>query len=429
MDQKREFFLKAWVPRGLVCLAENIEEPRVTSEGLCPLKIGWEAGRISSIGLIDDLEAFPSNLLLPRLLEPHAHLDKAFTWRKFPNLLGRYNNALELNLKEFQTRTFSSVRERAKNALFLALRHGVRALRSHVDSIGPSSEASWEVLLDLRKEWKSFIDLQLVALVPLEYWSTRQGEILAARVASCGGLFGGVFAPPFNGNNDNSRLIKLLKLANKFGCAIDLHIDESQINPAAGLQQLIHALKQLKITVPITCSHSSSMGLLPSNRLRRLAEQLEIYGVNVIALPLTNAWLLGRNARATSCKRPLAPIQQLQQAGVTVAVGGDNVQDPWFPIGNFDPIALMAYALPIAQLAPWQRLGLAPFTTSAAYLMGLDWDGTIKLGSPADLLVLEADSWVGALAAPPSRKVLVAGRWLDDTSISHQNFNNFWTNE
>ena len=41
-------------------------------------------------------------------------------------------------------------------------------------------------------------------------------------------------------------------------------------------------------------------------------------------------------------------------------------------------------------LAPaWQRQGLAPFTTAAARVMGLDWDGVLRPGCPADLVVLE----------------------------------------
>ena len=131
----------------------------------------------------------------------------------------------------------------------------------------------------------------------------------------------------------------------------------------------------------------------------------------MVALPLTNGWLLGQSPEATPLRRPLAPIRQLQRAGVRVAVGGDNVADPWFPAGDFDPLALMASCLPLAQLAPWQRLGLSPFTTAASAVMRLGWDGRIGCDAPADLIVLEADSWSEALRRPPERRVLIGGRW------------------
>ena len=123
-------------------------------------------------------------------------------------------------------------------------------------------------------------------------------------------------------------------------------------------------------------------------------------------------WLLGNQDGLTTPERPLAPIRLLQQAGVPVAIGGDNVQDPWYPGGDFDPIELLRFAAPAAQLAPWRRLGLVPFTSAAARLMGLDWDGVLRLGSPADLVVLGASSWSELLARPPQRRILRQGVWL-----------------
>jgi len=260
-----------------------------------------------------------------------------------------------------------------------------------------------------------------VALVPLEYWSTPKGQMMAARVAKEGGFLGGVLVPPFDRNLYGSLLLQLLKLANKFNCGIDLHIDESHTHPGAGLKTLVQLLDQNKINVPITCSHASSMGLLPERDLRRLADRLSHHQVNVVALPLTNAWLLGRQERVTPAQRPVAPISQLQQAGVSVAIGGDNVQDPWFPLGNFDPLALMSMSLPLTQLAPWNRLGLAPFTTSAAAVMGLEWDGTISPDSPADFVLLEASSWSEVLSTSPLRKILIDGSWLAETAIPANN--------
>ena len=113
-----------------------------------------------------------------------------------------------------------------------------------------------------------------------------------------------------------------------------------------------------------------------------------------------------------------------------MAVASDNVQDPWFPGGNFDPLGLMAQSLPLAQLAPWRRTDLAPFTTAAARLMGLDWDGTFQPGAPADLLLLkDTVSWSGALANSPNRCVLVRGRWLVNNSTSPIETSQFPTTE
>ena len=414
MSQERKGCLEAWVPRGLLTREVDVLAARVTAEGLCPLRICWQDGRLCSFELIDADVLSPKRLLLPRLAEPHAHLDKAFTWLEFPNLQGTYRGALVANRKEHQSRTCDRVRQRAQRSLNLALKYGLRAIRSHIDSVGPATDSSWEALLDLQRQWQEWIDLQWVALVPIEYWSSQEGQQLAARVADVGGLLGGVLVPPFDPGKTRDALRQMLQLADRLGCGIDLHIDESQSHPAAGLKQLLLVLDCMSITVPITCGHLSSMGLLSPGAMRRLADRMAHHRLNVVSLPLTNGWLLAKQPRRTPVERPLTPIHQLQLAGVTVAVGGDNVQDPWFPAGNFDPLALMAFSLPLAHLAPWQRLGLAPFTTAAAKVMNLSWDGTLQPGSPASLLLLEAGSWAEALAAPPHRQVIVDGNWLQD---------------
>ena len=236
---------------------------------------------------------------------------------------------------------------------------------------------------------------------------------MASKIAAKSGLLGTVITPPFERSIIYDSIIQMLELANRLNCALDIHIDESQEYPAAGIKQLIRALDDFKCHVPITCSHASSMSLLHSRELTVISEQLAKHEVQVVALPLTNAWLLGRHPSKTPFERPLAPIYQLQKAGVDVSVGGDNVQDPWLPIGNFDPISLMSFSVPIAHLTPWTRLGLAPFTTAPARLMSLNWDGIIDVGGPADLMLLEASSWAEALSSPPSREIFIKGELLN----------------
>ncbi len=402
--------LKAWIPRSLLEPSAGSGPPPVTREGLTPVQLSWSEGRLlPPIPL--DLEAAPQHLALPRLVDPHVHLDKAFSWGDYPNLSGTYDGALAANLQEHQSRSESAVLVRGERALQRACCHGLRAMRSHIDSLGPGAEPSWRALLQLRERWRDRIDLQLVALVPVAHWSTPEGEHLAQQVAEWGGLLGGVLSPPCGGAAVRQQLKALLVLADRFGCAVDLHIDEADRDPGAGLQQLLRVQEQLHCRQPITCSHASSLALLPQRQLRRLAERMADARLQVVALPLTNGWLLGRVPDATPVQRPLAPIQQLQRGGVRVAVGGDNVADPWFPGGDFDPLALMAASLPLAQLAPWQRLGLAPFTTAAAETMQLSWNGVLREGAPADLVVLQAGGWSDALRRPPQRQVLIAGRW------------------
>ena len=404
--------LAAWVPTGLLDLDPGSSLPISNAEGLTAVQLRWDRGQLLAPIPLDPPNVSPEALVLPRLVDAHVHLDKAFTWSSHPNPSGTYLGALNANLKEHATRTEEAVYLRGEQSLQRAFECGVRAMRTHIDSGGPGARPSWDALLALQQDWRQRIHLQCVALVPLEFWSSSEAEDLAVQVAECGGCLGGVLAPPRATAATADQLEVLLRLADRLGCGIDLHIDEGEQHPAAGMRQLLRALGHCPVDVPVTCSHASSLALLPPRRLDRLAEAMAEAALQVIALPLTNAWLLARSEHATPLQRPQAPIRQLQRRGVTVAVAGDNVADPWFPGGDFDPLALLAATLPLTQLLPWQRLGLAPFTTAPASLLQLEWDGRIGAGAPADLIRIDGDSWSDLLRPSPRREVLVNGHWI-----------------
>ncbi len=392
--------------------------PAADAEGLLSVQVEHRDGRITALRPWSGAPG-PLPLAFTPLVEPHAHLDKAYSAVEpgpdgsLPPPPGSMAEALAANLREMEARTAERVRRRAQQALERAWRHGLRAVRSHVDSLGAAAGPAWDELDALRAAWADRIELQLVALVPLHHWRTPEGAALAARVGARGGWLGGVVGDPYpSGPADRLGLRALLELAERHGCGIDLHIDESARRPGQGVAQLCAVLEQGRGSVPITCSHASSLSLMPDGALRRLADRLAAQEVSVVALPLTNLWLLGRRSGATPSLRPQAPVRQLQQAGVTVAVGGDNVQDSWFPGGDHDPLELLRFSAVATHLLPWRRQGLAPFCGDAARLLGLGWDGVLRPGAPADLLVLGAGSWPELLARTPQRRVLRGGHWL-----------------
>ena len=390
--------------------------PCGNADGLVPVQLRIENGRVAAISPLASAgpQRQPLPLALTPLVDAHVHLDKAFTWAAFPNRDGTMAGALAANLAEASQRSGAAVLERAERALEQAWRYGLRALRSHVDSGGPAAESSWEALLDLQERWRGRVELQLVALAPLSQWSEDAGRRLARRLAARGGWLGGVLGPPFpRSRHDRQALQALLALAEELGCGVDLHVDEAGEAPAAGVRLLLELLEHRRPPVPITCSHASSLGLLPLPVQERLAMRLAAVGVSVIALPTTNFWLLGRAGEHDLPQRPLAPLRLLQRCGVAVAVGADNVQDPWYPGGDFDPLELLRLSYRAFHAAPWQRQGLMPFTTTPAQLLGLGWDGILRRGAPADLLITSASSWSELLARPPQRRVLRAGRWLE----------------
>ena len=353
-------------------------------------------------------------LALPAAVEPHCHLDKAFTWSQVPNPGGTITGAMDANLREHRSRSAAAVADRINRALQTAWRQGYRALRSHLDLGWAGSPATWEAVTHTWDAWGDRLQLQAIALAPLELWGTAAGVSLARRLARLGGGLGGALNyHNTQGSPWPDHLAQLLRLAADQGCIVDLHMDETCDPRSRCLDGLLDLLEQDPLPVSVTVSHGCSLAQRTPERVCHTAERLAALHIPLVSLPTTNLWLQDRpNSRRTPRLRGLAPIHELQDGGVTVAIGGDNVADPWFPGGNFDPVELWRFAIPVTHLHPWEQRGLTPFTSAPAQVLGLAWDGVLCNGCPADLILTEASSWQGLLAMPQRLRVLRDGVWL-----------------
>ena len=400
--------IEALVPRSLVICKDNIFY-EVNFEGFISVEIIWENGIVSSILPLKKNNSKPKKIVFPRFVETHSHFDKSFSWFNYPNLKSNYENALSVNLEEHITRSSKKVTYRAEKSLNLAIKNGYRAIRTHIDTYNLQDQNTWSELIKLREKYLSLLSIQFVALAPIEFWSSEEGENLAKNLKKSGDLIGGVVVPPFNQAKIKNLLSNMILLASKYNLEIDLHIDESSQFPGAGIKLLLNTIKKLKCKVSVTCSHLSSISLLENKDLETLSEEIAENNIKVIALPLTNFWLLNNNANITPIMRPVAPIKQLQNAFVDVSIGSDNVQDPWYPFGNFDPFYLMSLAIPMLQINPWDRLSISALLTAPSRLLNLNWDGIIKKGCPADFVIVEGTSWADVISGNIKKEVLIKG--------------------
>ena len=396
------------IPRSL-CSIENTDNLNIDVEDLCSVSLSWEDGFVSEIKPLNIKNKKPKNILFPRFVEAHSHLDKSFTWEEFPNLKSNYEGALSVNLQEHKTRTTEKVLERAEKSLKLAIKNGYRAIRSHIDIYQNQGNDIWIELFNLQKKYSSNLQLQFVALSPLEFWDTENGKALAKRFSTHKGILGGVIVPPFKKRETIKLLSKMLILAERYKLEIDLHIDESTIEPGAGIKVLLEIIDKLEIKVPITCSHLSSILYLKENKIFDLGKKIAEKNIKVVALPLTNFWLLNHKNKVTSLERPVAPIKQLQKSLVDVSIGSDNVQDPWYPFGNFDPFYMMSCSIPMLQLNPWERMTISSIFFAPSRLLNLSWDGLVKKGCPADFVILDAERWADVFSSNLKRKVFIKG--------------------
>ena len=359
---------------------------------------------------LQDLDGF---VLFPAPAEPHAHLDKAFTADRLTNPTGDLPGAIDAWIAYRSGLSADDVLERARVGARRSISHGATAIRTHVD-VGEGIELrSLEALIALREELSGLIPLQLVALVSRPVTGAlgaNNRAFLRAAMELGADLVGGA---PHVDVDPLGALEFCVQTAADFGRPMDLHMDENLDPSSLGLEDLAR-LVSAGFPHPVTASHCVSLGIQPPATQVRVARALAAAGVSVVTLPQTNLYLQGRGWE-TSPPRALTAIRQLLAAGVTVAAGGDNVQDVFNPLGRGDPLEAAGLLVSAGHLSTEEAYRLV--SEGARSAMGLP-PVEVAPGLPADLLAVAGTSPREVLATgTEDRFVFAAGRLVARTRV------------
>lgn len=370
---------------------------------VCPAGAGSVPG-IPHIDLTD-------RILLPSFVEPHAHLDKAFLADRVSNEKGDLMGAIDGLSRIRDSLTHQDTVERATAAVRLLSRNGVTLVRSHADTTMDNGLRSIAALCEVRDNCRDFIDVQVCALLewPLTGSAGASRRALARDALDAGAdVIGGC---PHLDDNPYGAVEFLLGLAIERGVPLDLHADENLRPDSRDLEILADLLISERVTHPATASHCVSLSTMEVNDVHRIAEKVAESSISVISLPHTNLYLQGRESHTTK-PRGIAPVGYLLGQGVTVAAGGDNLQDPFNPMGRGDPLetaSLMVMAGHVSPGAAFEMVSAGARATLGATPVD------VAVGCRADFVSLPSTTLRESIAmAPHDRIVIRFGKVIDD---------------
>ena len=345
-------------------------------------------------------------VVLPGLIDPHVHLDK--TYSTLENKSGTLREALDVWANYRKTRTRTDIRAAALKAIHNASVNGVTAMRSHIDIGAPGDLMAVEVLLELRHEMADKIDLQFVALGRsggLAEWRAGMEQALEMGVDLIGGA--PALCPDPQGEID-----AVFELAAQTGKPIDLHIDETEDPEMLSLEYLAEMTIKHDMQGRVTAGHCCSLAFVDPETAKRVIDKVAAAEINIVTLPSCNLVLMGRHIEPKP--RGATRVKELLAAGVNVCAGSDNVGDPFNPFGNYDPLFNANLNAHVAHMTGTEELtsSLDMVTGRAAHTLGLASDG-IKVGRPADLVILDCQQIIEAVLTLPRRfATLKNGRFL-----------------
>ena len=159
-----------------------------------------------------------------------------------------------------------------------------------------------------------------------------------------------------------------LDAAGEAGVPVDLHTDET-LNPRMlTLATMAGLVTRTGFPHQVTASHCVSLGVQEPAVQQQTAEAVAAAKIAVVALPQTNLYLQGRGHPAAT-PRGLTAMPALRAAGATVAAGGDNLRDPFHPVGRGDALEVAALMVTCAHIDP--VVALETVTTAPRATLGL----------------------------------------------------------
>ncbi|MDT3623234.1 cytosine deaminase [Cronobacter malonaticus] len=339
----------------------------------------------------NDLDA-QGGLVIPPLVEPHIHLDATLTagepeW----NMSGTLFEGIERWGQRKATITHEDTKRRAHATIGMLRDHGIQHVRTHVDVTDPTL-AALKAMLEVKDEARHLIDLQIVAFPQEGIESFPQGRALMEQAVEMGAdVVGGI--PHFENTREQgvSSVKFLMELAERTGCLVDVHCDETDDAQSRFLEVLAEETRVRGMGARVTASHTVAMGSYDNAYCSKLFRLLKRAGLSFVSCPTESIHLQGRFDTWPK-RRGVTRVAELDRAGLNVCFGQDSIKDPWYPLGNGNILRVLDAGLHICHMMGYEDLkrSLDFVTDNSARAMNLGDNYGLCEGRPANLVVLDA---------------------------------------
>jgi cytosine deaminase len=355
-------------------------------------------------------------ILSSAFVEPHAHLDKAYLADRISNPDGDLMGAIK-GLEEVRTTiTHQDIVDRATRAVKLMSQNGVTSIRTHADTTLSGGLSSVLALLEVKKNCAHFMDIQVAMLLewPVTGAAGKERQALARDAVSAGvDVIGGC---PHLDPDPRGAVEFLLALAIDAQLPLDLHADENMRTDSSDLEHLADIVIRDNVSHQMNASHCVSLSTRPEADIDLIAAKVATAGITITALPQTNLFLQERGV-STKPARAITPIHRLQQAGVVVAAGADNLQDPFNLVGRGDPLEIASLLMVSAQVTALQALQMV---SSNAHTAVHGVTSSLAVGEPADFTAIPATNIRESIAMGPPDRIVVYGGVVIDNQIRNR---------
>lgn len=334
------------------------------------------------------------NLVLAPFIEPHIHLDTTLTagepeWNKSGTLF----EGIQRWSQRKETLSIEDVKTRAKTALTWQIAQGIQHVRTHVDVTDPTLTAL-KAMLEMKEEIAPYVDLQLVAFPQEGILSYPNGiELLEEAMKMGADVVGGIPHFEFTREYGVESMKIVFDLAEKYDRLVDIHCDEIDDEQSRFVEVVAKEAYERGLGARTTASHTTAMGSYNDAYAYKLFRLLKMSGINFVSNPLVNIHLQGRFDTYPK-RRGLTRVKELQEAGLNVCFGHDDIFDPWYPLGTGNMLQVLHMGIHASQLMGYDQIvnSIDLITKNSATTLQIEDKYGIEAGKPANFIVLNAEN-------------------------------------
>jgi cytosine/creatinine deaminase len=335
-------------------------------------------------------------LVIPGMIETHIHLDKTCILDRCRIEEGTVAEAVRETAAAKRNFTVEDVYARGKRTLERCIAHGTMHMRTHVELDPGIGMIGFEAVSQLARDYAWAMDVEL-CVFPQEGLTNYPGteELLIEGLRRGARAIG---AAPYFDTDPRGQIDRIFAIARDFDAEIDMHLDLAETTEGMQIDYVCRKTEEFGRGGRVAVGHVTQMSLLPPARFAAIAARLADAGVAVTVLPSTDLHLMGRS-HDHAVPRGVVPVELLRRAGVTCSISTNNVLNPFTPYGDGSLIRMANLYANVCHVSrPADLAGcLDMITSDAARLMRLD-DYGIRIGGPADLVCLDANSPAEAIA-------------------------------
>ena len=330
-----------------------------------------------------------NGLLLLPFNDPHVHIDSTMTAGepRF-NESGSLFEGIEIWRERKKTLNKDDFIKRTNSLFQRYIENGVQNIRAHLDITGNDAEiVKWAV--EQKNKWKNKINIQLVAFPQDGILTDKKFKDNLYKAIEYGiDVLGGIPHYEISTKHGWESIDFILELAKENNMLVDMHCDEIDDPNSKFLEYLAARTYELKLNGKVTASHTTAFSKYNEAYVRKLWGILKKSEMNFIANPLVNVHLGGR-FDSQDKGRGITRVKEILANNLTVAYGHDDIQDPWYPLGDANLVQVLFMGIHLNHLTGYKEIldSIDLITKNSAKLMNLK-NYQISVGNTANFIIM-----------------------------------------